>query len=124
PLLLINGLIWGLWHAPLIVVGHNYGTEYDGYPYLGIAAMCVFCIVLGIFFSYVTMKTKSCFPSIIAHGAVNGFASAGVYFTDNGGNAFVGPAITGIVGGLPFIITAVILAVLMKRDHTLETYNA
>lgn len=123
PMLLINGVIWGLWHAPLTIVGHNYGLEYAGYPYLGIFAMCIFCIVLGIFFSYVTMKSGSCIPAIIAHGAVNGFASTCVYFTDNGGNALVGPSITGIVGGIPFIITVVILLVLMKKDHTLETFT-
>ncbi len=123
PLLLINGIIWGLWHAPLTIMGHNYGTQYPGYPYLGIAAMCIFCIVLGILFSYVTMKTGSCIPSIIAHGAVNGFASAMVYFTDNGGNALVGPGITGIVGGLPMIITAILLIFMMKKEQTLEEYR-
>ena len=123
PLLLINGVIWGLWHAPLTVMGHNYGTQYFGYPYLGIAAMCIFCVILGIFFSYVTMKTGSCIPSIIAHGAVNGFASAVVYFTDNGGNALVGPGITGIVGGFPMIVTSVVLIFMMKKDRTLEEYR-
>ncbi len=123
PMLFINGVIWGLWHAPLTIAGHNYGTEYFGYPFAGIAAMCLFCIVLGIVFSFVTMKTGSCVPSIIAHGAVNGFASAGVYFTDNGGNAFIGPGITGIIGGLPILIAAVILLIVMKKDRTLDYFN-
>ena len=39
--LLLGGLIWGLWHAPLTAVGHNYGLYYPGFPWLGIAAMCV-----------------------------------------------------------------------------------
>lgn len=122
PMLLINGVIWGLWHAPLTIVGHNYGLKYAGYPYLGIFAMCIFCIVLGTFFSYVTMKTGSCLPAIIAHGAVNGFASVCVYFTDNGGNALIGPGITGIIGGIPMIVTAVILVIMMQKDHTREHY--
>ncbi len=123
PMLLINGVIWGLWHAPLTVMGHNYGTQYSGYPYLGIAAMCVFCIVLGILFSYVTMKTGSCIPAIIGHGAANGFASSMVYFTDNGGNPLVGPGITGIIGGLPTMITAVLLIYIMKKERTLEEFR-
>ena len=28
PTLLITGIIWGLWHAPLTVIGHNYGLGY------------------------------------------------------------------------------------------------
>ena len=34
--IIISGIIWGLWHAPVIIMGHNYGTDYPGYPYVGI----------------------------------------------------------------------------------------
>jgi len=118
PMLLINGLIWGLWHAPLTVMGHNYGIGYAGYPFTGIFAMCIFCIVMGTIFSYVTMKTKSCLPAVIAHGSLNGFAAAGIYFTADGGNPFVGPAPTGIVGGSAFIIMAVVLYFALKKDKS------
>ncbi|MBR4867478.1 MAG: CPBP family intramembrane metalloprotease [Clostridia bacterium] len=106
PTLLISGVIWGLWHAPLTAIGHNYGTGYPGFPYTGILMMCLFCITLGVLFSYVTLKTGSCIPAILAHGAVNGFAAMGLYFTADGGNPFVGPAPMGIIGMLPFVIAA------------------
>jgi len=35
-MLLIIGVIWGLWHAPLTALGHNYGVGYPGFPFLGI----------------------------------------------------------------------------------------
>lgn len=108
PMLLVTGVIWGLWHAPITALGHNYGVGYPGFPWTGIAAMCGFCIVLGIFFSYLTLKTGSCIPAILAHGAVNGTAALGVYLTEDGGDPFVGPAPTGIVGAIPFIITALL----------------
>ncbi len=111
PMLLINGLIWGLWHAPLTAIGHNYGVGYPGFPFTGIAAMCGFCIVMGIFLSYVSMKTKSCIPAVFGHGAINSIAALGMYFTKDGGNPFIGPAPTGIVGALPFIVVAVIMLV-------------
>lgn len=111
PMLLINGLIWGLWHAPLTAIGHNYGVGYPGFPFTGIAAMCFFCIVMGIFLSYVTMKTKSCIPAVLGHGAINSIAALGMYFTKDGGNPFIGPAPTGIVGAIPFIVVAVIMLV-------------
>ncbi len=109
PLLLISGFIWGLWHAPLTVVGHNYGLGYWGYPFTGIVAMCIFCIAVGTFFSWITLKSGSCLPAVLSHGALNAIAAIGVYFTTDGGNPFVGPAATGIIGGMPFILTAVLL---------------
>jgi membrane protease YdiL (CAAX protease family) len=36
--ILLSGVIWGLWHAPIIAMGHNYGVEYPGYPWAGILA--------------------------------------------------------------------------------------
>ena len=30
PTLLITGVIWGVWHAPLTALGHNYGMGYPG----------------------------------------------------------------------------------------------
>ncbi len=117
PMLLVNGIIWGLWHAPLTAIGHNYGTGYPGFPFTGIAAMCGFCIVMGIFLSYVAMKTKSCIPAAIGHGAANSIAAIGMYFTTDGGNPFLGPAPTGIVGAIPFIIVAVLMCVFYFRKQ-------
>lgn len=117
PMLLLTGTIWGLWHAPLTIIGHNYGLGYWGFPFTGIAMMCVFCIVLGVFFSYVTLKTKSCIPAVLGHGAVNGIAAIGIYFTKDGGNPFVGPAPTGIIGLIPFLMVAVIMAIRLRKDE-------
>lgn len=117
PMLLLTGTIWGLWHAPLTIIGHNYGLGYRGFPFTGIAMMCVFCIVLGVFFSYVTLKTKSCIPAVLGHGAVNGIAAIGIYFTKDGGNPFVGPAPTGIIGLIPFLMVAVIMAIRLRKDE-------
>lgn len=107
--LLASGAIWGLWHAPLTILGHNYGLGYAGYPVTGIAAMCVFCTVLGIFMAYVTVRSGSCLPAVFAHGMVNGCAQIGVMFSATGGNPFVGPMPTGIVGGAFFIVAAMFM---------------
>lgn len=115
PTLLITGIIWGLWHAPLTVIGHNYGLGYWGFPFTGIAMMCLFCIVMGVILSYVTLKTGSCIPAILGHGAINGIAAIGIYFTRDGGNPFVGPAPTGIIGMIPFLIVAVFMVIGLKK---------
>lgn len=120
PMLLINGIIWGLWHAPITILGHNYGTGYAGYPFTGILAMCLFCTVMGIIFSYITIRTGSCLPAVLAHGSLNGFASAALFFhTDKAAiNQFLGPAPTGIIGGCAFLICAVIMAVLLCKSES------
>ncbi len=117
PMALISGLIWGLWHAPLIAMGHNYGTDYSGAPYLGILSMCLFCIVIGTIFSYLCLKTKSCIPGVIGHGALNGFAQAGIIFSKDGGNPFIGPSPTGIVGGIGFIMAACFIMFLVSKNN-------
>lgn len=119
PAILISGVIWGLWHAPLTVMGHNYGVGYPGFPFTGIIAMCIFCTVMGTILSYVTIKTGSCIPAIMGHGTLNGFASAGLLFTslDHPYNVFLGPSPTGLIGGLGFIGVAGILLFLLYKEE-------
>lgn len=68
---LIGGILWGVWHAPLTLEGHNFGKEYAGYPYTGILAMCINCVVMGVFLMWVTKKTNSIFPAAILHACNN-----------------------------------------------------
>lgn len=126
PTLLIGGVIWGLWHMPITMLGHNYGLGYPGYPFKGILAMCLFCIVIGAFFTYLTVRTGSCLPATFAHGSLNGFASIGLAFTHGGVgftdgfdiNPFVGPAPTGIIGGSAFLLCAVVVTILMLKNKS------
>jgi len=119
PMLLVNGVIWGLWHAPLTAIGHNYGIDYPGFPFTGIGAMCGFCIVIGVFLSYVALKTESCIPAVLGHGAINSIGAIGIYFTKDGGNPFIGPAPTGIIGGIAFIVVAIMMCIFYFRKKNL-----
>ena len=118
PAVLLTGFIWGIWHAPIIVAGHNYGMSYPGYPWAGVAAMCLFCIVVGTLFSYITLKTRSCWPAVLAHGALNGTASIGVLFLADPMvyDRFVGPVPTGIIGASAYIVVAVCIMCKMRRE--------
>ncbi|MBQ8135086.1 MAG: CPBP family intramembrane metalloprotease [Clostridia bacterium] len=69
--IIVGGIIWGLWHAPIIACGHNFGTGYTGYPWLGIALMCISCICLGTYLTALTKASKSVIPAALAHIAVN-----------------------------------------------------
>lgn len=111
---LLSGLIWGLWHAPIIAMGHNYGLDYPGFPWLGILAMIWFCVALGTFFSWLTLKEGSVWPAVIGHGALNGIAALGLLAQKGAPNTLLGPAPTGLIGGLFFTLLA--LALLLKPD--------
>lgn len=69
---IVGGAVWGVWHAPLTVQGHNFGVDYPGFPYLGILFMTLDCIFMGAFLTYITKKTSSVWPAAIAHGINNG----------------------------------------------------
>ena len=107
--LVVTGIIWGLWHAPVIAMGHNYGTTYTGYPWLGILMMVVFCVWLGIIEGYAAIKLNSVIPAAMIHSSINAGAGLAVLMAKTGSNPLLGPAITGLIGGLPFIVVALIL---------------
>ncbi len=69
--ILVGGIIWGIWHWPLTCVGHNFGTDYWGYPFTGFAAMCILCIFIGIILAYITYKSGSIWPATILHAVNN-----------------------------------------------------
>lgn len=69
--LIVGGIIWGLWHAPLTCVGHNFGTDYPGFPYVGIIVMCIYCILLGTILTFVTERSGSVWPAAFLHGVNN-----------------------------------------------------
>ena len=83
---LLSGVIWGVWHAPVIVQGHNY----PGYPILGIFMMIIFCVLLGIIISWLYINTKSPWVAALAHGAVNAIAGLPVLFLVPGFNVALG----------------------------------
>lgn len=68
---IVGGIIWGLWHAPLTISGHNFGTDYAGFPYIGILLITADCICTGAFLTLLTRRTKSVWPAVVAHGINN-----------------------------------------------------
>ncbi|MBP5505454.1 MAG: CPBP family intramembrane metalloprotease [Bacteroidales bacterium] len=117
PAVLIGGFIWGLWHAPIIAMGHNYGTDYAGAPWTGIAMMCLFCIVLGTLLTYWSVKAGNCWPAIIGHGAVNGFAGSPLFFIAENNHTLLGPSAAGIIGGSALIVAAIVVIIIQTRQE-------
>lgn len=83
--IVFGGIIWGIWHWPLTYVGHNFGRDYFGYPFMGFAMMCLMCIFLGIILTYVTYKSGSIWPAAILHAVNNSSPSILQYFINEEG---------------------------------------
>ena len=114
---LLTGLIWGVWHWPIILMGHNYGLDYFGAPYLGPLGMVWFTLTISIIFGWLTIKAGSVWPAVIGHGALNGIASLGVLFVKNNPDPLLGPSPVGLIGGLGFTVIAVWI---LARPNALE----
>ena len=80
--LLIGGVIWGLWHAPLTCIGHNFGTDYPGFPFTGILIMCVYCVFVGVILTFVTERSGSVWPAAILHAVNNSCPSILAVYMD------------------------------------------
>jgi membrane protease YdiL (CAAX protease family) len=107
--MLLMGLIWGVWHWPVILMGHNYGLDYPGAPLLGPLAMVWFTLTVGTLLGWLTYRARSVWPAVIGHAVLNGTASLGVIFVRGEPNSLLGPLPTGVVGGLGFAVVALAL---------------
>lgn len=94
---LINGAEWGLAHFPLIYFGFNYSLSNPGAPYTNMILMLIVCVVLGILFSYITIRTGNCMYAAIMHGVVNVIGELPVYMTHDMINGLLGPNPTGLL---------------------------
>ena len=108
----LTGLIWGIWHWPVIWMGYNYGMDYFGAPYLGPLAMVWFTLILSVIFGWVTIQSKNVWPAVIAHGAINGIASLSLLFSQGKPDPILGPTPVGLIGGMGFTIFALVILLL------------
>lgn len=97
------GVIWGLWHAPLILQGHNYPQH----PVAGVFLMTLFCILLTPLINYVTLKAKSVIAAAVMHGTLNGTAGIAIMMVKGGSDLTIG--LTGAAGLLTLLIANLIL---------------
>ena len=104
---LVVGVIWGFWHAPIILMGHNYPQH----PVAGVFMMVVFTTLLAGPFQWVREKGDSVVAACVVHGSVNASAGFAVLFLKGGSDLVVG--VTGVAG---FVVLAVVnVALAMAR---------
>jgi uncharacterized protein len=66
---LLTGVLWGLWHAPLILMGFNY----EPYRLAGVVFMCGLTTSMSFLLWRAREYTGSMLAPAVLHGAFNGF---------------------------------------------------
>ena len=112
---LLSGVIWGLWHAPIIAMGHNYGMGYAGFPVAGILTMVLLCTAMGCWLALLRVRTQSVWPCALAHGAFNAIANIGLFFCIGGATLF-GPSPLGLLAGIPLMAVGIISWLKLERS--------
>ena len=112
---LIGGVIWGIWHWPVIwLIGYEYGTDYVGFPIVGMLIFCIFTTAAGIVCDWLYEKSGCIWIPSVFHGAINAAATVpmALCLTDTASMTLLGPAPNGVLAGIPFIAFAVLLFLL------------
>ncbi|MBI9050873.1 MAG: CPBP family intramembrane metalloprotease [Anaerolineaceae bacterium] len=101
------GVIWGIWHWPVIWMGYNY----PGHPFLGSLLMVIFCLGLAFLLGYAVLKAKGLWIAAFLHALVNqsfSYFMGVIYIPDDPTYSF------GI--GIPGLIVFALVVVLILRD--------
>lgn len=101
------GIVWGIWHFPLILLGHNYPQH----NVIGVFMMVICCVLLSFIETYFVLKAKSVYPAAIFHGTINAVAGLNVILIKGGNDLINGAA--GLSG---FIVMAITIFVIYLFD--------
>ncbi|MCE9645270.1 MAG: CPBP family intramembrane metalloprotease [Chloroflexi bacterium] len=101
------GIIWGIWHWPIIWMGYNY----PGQPILGPLLMTAYTVVLSYFLAYAVFKSKGVWTAAYLH-ALNNQAMS-FYML-----ALVTPVsmVMSFGIGIPGLILCALVVLLLLRD--------
>lgn len=104
PSLVLSGVIWGVWHSPVILLGYNF----DRTDLTGVLFMIGGCVVWGVLLGWLRLRSASLWPAVLAHGALN--AAGGLVLL------FAAPpvdlALAGPLGVAGWIVGAAVVVVL------------
>jgi membrane protease YdiL (CAAX protease family) len=111
---LVTGVVWGLWHFPLILIGHNY----PDYPIAGVGMMTIWCILISPVMTYIVIKSKSVITAAIFHGTMNAIYGITIMCVV-GGNGIIN-GVNGISG---FLVLTLITTAFYLYDKYVTKEN-
>jgi membrane protease YdiL (CAAX protease family) len=104
---LLVGIIWGIWHWPLIWMGYNY----PGQPVWGSLMMVVFTIFLAFVLAYAVFKARGIWISAYLHALNNQTLSFFVLLVFSIKNPMLN-----FSAGVPAILLYAVIVLLLLRD--------
>ncbi|WP_028560180.1 CPBP family intramembrane glutamic endopeptidase [Paenibacillus pinihumi] len=105
--LLTSGIIWGLWHLPVILMGDYYSGPY---PALSVIFFMISCTSFGYIVGRIRMTTGSLWPAILLHSSWNAIAQDAFDAFSKGENALLWTGESGIIVALVFLAAAWIIS--------------
>ncbi|MBR3012030.1 MAG: CPBP family intramembrane metalloprotease [Bacteroidales bacterium] len=109
---LIIGVIWGIWHAPLILMGHNYPEH----PVAGVFMMVAFCVLVTPLMVFIREKSGSVIMAAIAHGTINALGGLPIVYLIGYKELLSG--ITGLAGFIVLVVADIVILLLKNKDKT------
>jgi uncharacterized protein len=97
--ILLSGVIWGIWHAPAILQGHNYPSQ----PLFGALMMIVFTVLMGAILSWLYLRTGSPWAPALGHGTLNAVAGLPILFFTGIDSTYTG-TLASPVGWIPLAL--------------------
>ena len=94
------GVLWGLWHIPLIALGYNYGTA-NALP--GSVLFIGFCVVMSLVLGFVVERTRSVWLAAVLHGTFNGFSQVMLLLVV-GGSSLLASSAVGVVSLVMWLV--------------------
>jgi membrane protease YdiL (CAAX protease family) len=108
---LLVGLVWGVWHWPLIFMSISIDpTTPLLYPLIYLLSTCAMSVLL----CWVTLRSGSAWPAAVGHGAINAFSGLAALTMKGPANMLLGPMTGSLIGSAGFFLLA--LALLMNRN--------
>jgi len=98
------GVIWGLWHMPLMMMGLNFPDNLVA----GNLVYLIYTVIIGIIFSYGVLKTRSIWIAVLLHAITDSIVSTGYPYIANG---------QVLVAFLPVLLLLGVLAAILLRSR-------
>lgn len=95
----VIGVLWGLWHTPLILQGYNYG---DGYELWGTAVFILCTITIGMILGLLVERFNNILYAGAFHGMFNGFVGVFPFLLGSYNPLIGGPV--GLIAAISFLV--------------------
>lgn len=113
PAVLLTGVVWGVWHSPLILLGYNFNEPNVG----GVVLMVTGCVAVGVLLGWLRIWSGSLWPCVFGHGAFN--AAGGLIVLLSSADAPPDFALAGPLGVGTWVTAALfgVIAVIAQRQR-------